>query len=77
MTGCIQYLLELNNYSIFRIYNRWGNLVFETNSGNPAFGWDGRLKGNMQPVETYTWTAEAIDVDNIVIKKSGSTLLIR
>ena len=70
-------LVGIKQLLYFRIYNRWGNLVFETNSGNPAFGWDGRLKGNMQPVETYTWTAEAIDVDNIVIKKSGSTLLIR
>jgi gliding motility-associated-like protein len=29
------------------IYNRWGQIVFETN--DPAKGWDGYFKGNLQP----------------------------
>jgi gliding motility-associated-like protein len=70
-------LVGIKQLLYFRVYNRWGILVFETNSGNPALGWTGYYKGQPQPVETYTWIAEAIDIDNLTIKKSGSTLLIR
>lgn len=70
-------LIGIKQLSYFKIYNRWGNLVFETTSGNPANGWDGTFKGKPQPVETYTWVVQGIDIDNIVITKSGNTLLIR
>ncbi|MBL0146270.1 MAG: gliding motility-associated C-terminal domain-containing protein [Chitinophagaceae bacterium] len=70
-------LVGINQLLYFKVYNRWGILVFETNSGNPVLGWNGTYKGQPQPVETYTWIAEAIDIDNIRIKTSGSTLLIR
>ena len=70
-------LVGIKQLIYFRVYNRWGNLIFETNNGNPAAGWDGKFNGLLQPEETYTWTAEAIDIDNIVIKKSGNSFLIR
>jgi gliding motility-associated-like protein len=70
-------LVGIRQLNYFRVFNRWGNLVFETNSGNPAAGGDGRIRGFSQPPETYTWTAEGIDIDGIVIKKSGNTFLIR
>jgi gliding motility-associated-like protein len=36
----------------FRIYNRWGQMVYD----NPnAPGWDGNLGGNAQPSETYLY----------------------
>ncbi|CAA9479125.1 MAG: CBM44, partial [uncultured Segetibacter sp.] len=37
--------------SSWRIYNRWGNLVFETNDRTQ--GWDGTYKGSTQPKEVY------------------------
>ncbi|MDP4722759.1 MAG: gliding motility-associated C-terminal domain-containing protein [Crocinitomicaceae bacterium] len=42
------------NYQLL-IYNRWGEVIFE--SLNPAFGWDGSfgLQGNPCPVGTYTY----------------------
>jgi gliding motility-associated-like protein len=70
-------LVGIRELYYFRVYNRWGNLLFVTNSGNPASGWDGTFKGSLQPVETYTWVAEGIDIDGIVIKKSGNTVLLR
>ncbi len=70
-------LVGIKQLIYFKVFNRWGNLVFQTNSGNPALGWNGFYKGQPQPVETYTWIAEAIDIDNIKIIKSGSTLLLR
>ncbi len=70
-------LVGIQQLYYFRVYNRWGNLIFETNSGNPASGWDGKYKGLLQPVETYTWVAEGIDIDGIIIKKSGNTILLK
>lgn len=70
-------LVGIAKLNYFRVYNRWGNLVFETNSGNPSLGWDGKVKGLSQPPETFTWTVEGIDVDGILIRKSGNTFLIR
>ena len=70
-------LVGIQQLYYFRIYNRWGNLLFETTSGNPALGWDGEFKGMKQPVESYTWAAEGLDVDGYIIKKTGNTLLIR
>jgi gliding motility-associated-like protein len=35
------------------IYNRWGQLVFESN--NPVTGWDGRMGGVEQESGTYIW----------------------
>jgi gliding motility-associated-like protein len=59
----------------FRIFNRWGELIFETN--NPAQGWDGNKNGTPQPVDTYVWTIEGKDKDGKLIQKSGNFLLIK
>ncbi len=37
----------------FLIYNRWGELVFESN--NPAIGWDGTYGNKLLGNETFTW----------------------
>lgn len=37
-----------------RIFNRWGEKVFETD--DITKGWDGKFKGTTQPMETYVWT---------------------
>ncbi len=38
----------------FRIYNRYGQLIFETNELQK--GWDGRFRTENVPVGIYTWT---------------------
>ncbi|MEM9821525.1 MAG: gliding motility-associated C-terminal domain-containing protein [Bacteroidota bacterium] len=35
------------------IYDRWGNLVFQTD--NIETGWDGRLNGRLAPIGVYAW----------------------
>jgi gliding motility-associated-like protein len=40
----------------FRIFNRWGDLVFE--SQNSKIGWDGSYAGNEMKNDTYTWKVE-------------------
>ncbi len=35
------------------IYNRWGQIIFETN--DPEYGWDGTYKGKIVEPGTYNW----------------------
>ncbi len=47
----------------FRIFNKWGVLVFEKNnvrSNNPNDGWDGKVKGVSGPPDVYVYTVEVM-----------------
>lgn len=47
----------------FRIYNRWGELVFEKNNFNandPSTGWDGKVKGKDVNPEVFVWLCEVV-----------------
>ena len=59
----------------FRIYNRWGQKVFETNV--IGRGWDGAINGTPQPTETYSWMLECVTKNGDIVKQSGRSLLIR
>jgi gliding motility-associated-like protein len=59
----------------FRIYNRWGQLMYETATKNT--GWDGRFKGKDQPMDAYGYSLEAELVSGEKVKMSGSITLIR
>ncbi len=41
-----------------QIFNRWGALIFETNSAN-GHGWDGKLNGKLQPAGVYIYVIDA------------------
>jgi gliding motility-associated-like protein len=59
----------------FRIYNRWGRLVFE--STDPNVGWDGYYQGQMQPMDVYAYTVEADFSNGKHVTKKGDITLIR
>ena len=59
----------------FRVYNEWGNVVFETS--DPTVGWDGKRGGEYQPAGVYTYTVKAKTVDGAEYKRSGDVTLIR
>lgn len=64
------------------IYDRWGNLMYETdkyNTLNPEqYGWKGTsLNNQMAPVGTYTWLCKYKDGMNILHEKAGTVTLIR
>jgi gliding motility-associated-like protein len=59
----------------FRIFDRWGQLMFETNEIGK--GWDGIFNGREQVQDVYTWTLEAIGEDGKHFKKSGNSILLR
>ena len=44
----------------FRIFNQFGELVFQTNQVNS--GWDGTVKGVKQNTGTFVWAAEGKDL---------------
>ncbi|HVY74100.1 MAG TPA: PKD domain-containing protein [Puia sp.] len=59
----------------WKIYNRWGQVVFQSN--NPYYGWDGTWKGVPQPMDVYTYTLEATFTDGTKTTKRGDITLIR
>ena len=59
----------------FRIFNRWGNLVFETTDINK--GWDGTYKGTPQPFGVYVYMVEAYTNTGRKFEKQGNVTLIR
>jgi gliding motility-associated-like protein len=59
----------------FRVYSRWGEVVFETNS--PTKGWDGNLRGSPAPSGSYYYTLFATIGDVTKIEQVGEVVLIR
>ncbi len=68
-------LVGISTFHYFSIYNRWGNLIYTTQ--DPNRGWDGTFKGVAQPVETYLWMAEGIDVEGKKVVQKGMVSLVR
>ncbi len=73
---CYPIAVGIRSLTYFKIFNRWGNVVFQTNDLTPQNGWDGKWNGKIQPPGTYQWVAEAIDGGGNIIKKTGSVLLV-
>jgi gliding motility-associated-like protein len=59
----------------FRIYNRWGELVFESN--DLKIGWNGVYKHSPQPSDTYVYQVEGEFYGGESFTKSGTITLIR
>ena len=59
----------------FRVYNNWGELLFETN--DQKIGWDGTKNGKDQPVGVYVWTLFVDMYNNRQVKKNGDVTIIR
>jgi len=67
--------LDGSNF-LLRIYDRWGQVVFESTSvANP---WDGKdKKGKEAPMGNYIWTATFVDALGQEHRQNGQILLIR
>ncbi|MBC7946407.1 MAG: gliding motility-associated C-terminal domain-containing protein [Chitinophagaceae bacterium] len=71
----VPFPVGIKQLNYFRVYNRWGNLMFSTTTLNN--GWDGRFGGMEQPTGIYVWMAEGITMDNKKITKKGTVMLVR
>ncbi len=58
-----------------KIFNRWGELVFET--ADFSEGWDGTYKGSAQPVSVFVYIATVTFQNNKTNSYNGSITLIR
>jgi gliding motility-associated-like protein len=61
--------------SSLQIFNRYGQLIFETHDLNLA--WDGKRNGTDLPTGTYYWVISGRDVHNAQVNRAGSITLIR
>ncbi|MGE0567050.1 MAG: PKD domain-containing protein [Bacteroidia bacterium] len=60
-----------------RIYDRWGELIFETNDMNTA--WDGHTNGSNEPIkdDVYVWKANVVDINNKAHELVGHVTLLK
>ena len=62
-------------YYRFEVYNRWGQLIFESNK--PGEGWDGKFKGKLSQFGAYNWKV-SYDVPNQdSINANGHVTLVK
>ncbi|MCW3463367.1 PKD domain-containing protein [Chitinophaga nivalis] len=63
----------------FRIFNRWGQLIFEranVNTEDPSQGWDGKFKGTPLNPDVFVYYAEVIcDTGESTLLKGNVTLI--
>jgi gliding motility-associated-like protein len=78
-SGDINSVIRVQGFGIakmqFIIWNRWGQKVFETN--NRLQGWDGKVKGVIQPMDVYAYTLNVEFFDGVKTTKKGDITLIR
>lgn len=67
----------LSKLIYFRVFNRWGQMIFESNDLN--IGWDGVFNSVPQNIETYVYqvSAETLSDKEPIITKTGTFKLIR
>ncbi len=78
--GLNDYLYPLNAFKasslIFKVYNRFGQLVFSTTDWTKK--WDGTINGKAQDPGTYVWFLEYIHSETgIKYLQRGTTVLVR
>jgi hypothetical protein len=79
------FLVNIEVLKYFRVFNRWGQLMFEVKDYYPSGtgldrhlrGWNGIWRDAPQVSDVYTWTAEAIGKDGRHFKKAGNAMLLR
>ena len=68
-------LLGMKELTFFRVYNRFGQLMFATSEQGK--GWDGTFGGKPQDPATFVWMAQGVTYKGQVRKKKGYAILIR
>ncbi|MGB3154408.1 MAG: PKD domain-containing protein [Chitinophagaceae bacterium] len=69
----------LDRVKMLRIFNRWGEVVFEKKDfpvNNAASGWDGTYKGKKAQADVYVYQAEVFCDNGDIIRLNGNIALI-
>jgi len=83
MENDIFYLMDggdVEEVQFLRIYNRWGNLVFQQNNfqpNNPKLGWDGTFRGNEVQPGVYLYQASVSFINGTTKTLSGDVTVLR
>ncbi len=65
----------ISSLSFFRVYNRWGQLVYTTT--RIGDGWDGRVEGQLEESGTYVWMVEGTTYTGRKVERKGTMILVR
>ena len=71
---------EVEEILNFKIYDRWGERVYEAENfppNDPSYGWDGNFKGRKAQSNVYAWTAVVLFLDGEEEILSGTVTIIR
>lgn len=68
-------MLNVERIYFFKIFNRWGNVVFETDEMDK--GWNGTVYGEPQETGVYAYIIKALNRDGEIIVKEGTVTLVR
>lgn len=73
--------LPITRINYFRIFDRWGQLVFESKNGAPnetAWGWDGtNQQGEKLNPAVFVYTLEVECINHDIVTKQGNITLVR
>lgn len=62
-------------YIEFKIFNRWGELIFETD--DPYFQWDGMYKGKVVKDGVYAYSVKYYNCEDVLEEKLGHFTVIK
>lgn len=70
---------QIVKLNYFRIYDRWGKLVFTAGEdiADPQKEWDGTVNGTDAPIGAYVWIADGFCASGNHITKQGNVTLLR
>jgi gliding motility-associated-like protein len=71
---------KVSKVLIFKVYDRWGELIFSAENIAPndaAAGWDGTFKGEKMNSGVYAWYAEVQYIDGFKELLKGDVTLLR
>jgi len=71
---------EITDINTLRIFDRWGNVVFEKSGfkpDDPSQGWDGYFKGKLMNPDVFTYWVEYKTKYDTVETKAGDVTLVR
>ncbi len=67
--------IGLRKLEYFRVYDRWGHLVYDSKDVND--GWDGKVNGKAAEVATYVYLVKGECTSGNTVEKQGNVTLIR
>jgi gliding motility-associated-like protein len=70
----------INTVKSFRIFNRWGEVVFEKANFSPndkSQGWDGTARGVKAPTDVYIYTCEVTCENGNSFVYKGNVAIIK